>query len=251
MKFLSSILSGIAIFSLHSTTLAAATRPATLAEGPNSLSNVINVSRLLSEHQRDAVVMFSCSVFLAGGATNAVTYRATPGAAALEAEIKRGLAKAKFFPAIINGKPTPVRVNGTVIFAANAGHASVHAYLNQEPDELARGSDFIAPQVPWTSNLEVKVLQEIESLRKHPMQAAVELRVTVDAQGKVEKGQVLSEDPPASGAGPAVLKAYEEAAFVPGFRHGRPVSCTFTATEFFSLGGSRIPESIRALRSSR
>ena len=122
-------------------------RPALIGNGPDSLVNLIDTEKLLREGQGDAVVMFEEPVLAAPLKMDLGTvYRASPNSKLLQKEILRALKRARFVPAIAQHKPARVFFRGTVMFfARNQPHLRILA--NQDPQELARLSDFIAPQL--------------------------------------------------------------------------------------------------------
>src|SRR3989440_9051724 len=78
-------------------------RPILLGTGPDALINRIDSAGLLNQGQKDAAIMFSCSVKSDGSVLSVSTYRGTPASKPLEQEILKRLAAAanpKFVPAI-------------------------------------------------------------------------------------------------------------------------------------------------------
>src|SRR6058998_2358097 len=95
-------------------------RPALLGTGPDSLINRIDTAGLIKQGQKDAAIMFSCSVKKDGTVLSVSTYRGTPDSKLLEQEILKKLSAAanpKFIPAIYNHMPVGAIYYGTVTFA--------------------------------------------------------------------------------------------------------------------------------------
>ena len=64
---------------------------------------------------------------------------------------------------------------------------------------------------------------------------ATELLVSTDAGGSVKNISVLSEDPKGFNFGHAAVQEFQHVKFIPGFRNGQPVPCTFTYTTYVSV----------------
>src|SRR5947209_13849921 len=127
-------------------------RPILLGTGSESLINRVDTAGLVKQGQKDAAVMFSCSVKKDGTVLSVSTYRGTPDSKLLEQEILKKLAAAanpKFVPAIYNHIPVDAIYYGTVTFAVVDGKPRLRIFSNQERDELAKESDFIGPQPFW------------------------------------------------------------------------------------------------------
>src|SRR3979411_1539251 len=80
-------------------------RPALLGSGPGSLINRIDTQDLVKKGQKDAAIMFTCSVKKNGDVVWSGTYRGTPGSKLLEQELFKRLAGAKIGPAVLNTGP--------------------------------------------------------------------------------------------------------------------------------------------------
>src|SRR5437764_11615459 len=127
-------------------------RPVLLGTGPDALINRIDAAGLMKQGQKDAAVMFSCSVKRDGSVLSVSTYRGTPDSKPLEQEILKRLSAAanpKFMPAIYNHIPVDAIYYGTVTFAIVNNKPRLRIFSNQERTELAKESDFIGPQPFW------------------------------------------------------------------------------------------------------
>jgi hypothetical protein len=203
-------------------------RPALIGNGPKALINLIDTKKLMRKRQGDALMNFQCLVSTSGQPVDPVTYRATPGAGTLETEVISALQRCSFIPAIYDGKPTEVLFLGTVVFVVADGKPHLRIYANQNRDDIATGNDFIAPQlIPETRKKISLVQNELEKARIYHQNGVVELSTTVDANGNQEDIGVVSEDPPGFNFGRAELELSAGAKYIPGFRNGRPVDCTF------------------------
>lgn len=219
-------LSAIVLLTLASTGLAEAQnarpqfRPAVLGSGPDSLINRIDGEALVKAGQKDGAVMFCSLVNKSGAAVQSRTYRAMPDTAALEDEVRKKLAEAKFAPAIYNHQPVDVILSGTVIFSTS-GKPRVRIFLNQDPNELKTAADFIAPQPVFGSDSGFTGLDYPDELPA-PISAVVDLGLNVDASGKVRDMRVIAEEPPLLGFGEVARRDFGSAKFIPAFRDGDP-----------------------------
>ncbi len=213
---------------------APAFRPALVGNGAKSLVNLIDVDRLVAKGQKDAVIMFECYVGRNGKAEDGTTYRGTPDSKRLAEAVKAALERAYFIPALYNQKPTAVYFAGAAMFYALNGRPQLHVYANQNAEDLRQGKDFIAPQLIAGSDDWESAKPELEKARLHQRNGAAVLAISVDSTGKVTKMKVASEDPPNYNFGRAALKEYASAHYIPGFRNGQPVACTFDYTSYVS-----------------
>jgi len=209
-------------------------RPALVGNDPKALINLIDTKKLMEKGQGNGLLNFQCHVGPSGEPINPVTFRATPGSEALEREVISALWRCRFIPAIDNGKPVTVVLIGTVVFVVADGKRHLRVYMNQNRDDIAKGNDFIAPQlIPATIN-KVPLNDELAKGRIYRLKGGiVELAITVDANGNQKQIRVVSEDPPGFNFGKAEVELLWGAKYIPGFRNGRPVECTFNQFGWF------------------
>ena len=210
-------------------------RPALIGNGPYALVNLIDTKKLMEKGQRDGLSSFQCHVTDSGKVANYVVYRETPGSKVLKEELGNALWRSSFIPAIYNGKPTGVLFLGTVLFVVADGKPHLRIYANQDRDDIAKGNNFIAPQLIAGTANKVPLKDELAKARIYHQQGVVELETTVDANGNQKHIKVLSEDPPGFNFGKAELELLWDAKYIPGFRNGRPVDCTFDQYHWFWL----------------
>jgi len=209
-------------------------RPALIGNGPKALINMIDTKKLMEKGQRDGLLNFQCLVSTSGQPANPVTFRATPGSGALEMGVMSALWSCRFIPAIYDGKLTEVVFLGTVLFVVTDGKPHLRIYANQNRDDIAKGNDFIAPQlIPETRKKISLVQDELGKARIYHEKGVVELVTTVDANGNQKHIRVLSEDPPGFNFGKAELELSWGAKYIPGFRNGGRVECTFNQYIWF------------------
>ena len=202
-------------------------RPILLGKGPNSLVDQIDTASLIKKGQKDAAVMFYCIVNKNGKTLSSETYRGTAGSKALQDEVTQRLDTAKFAPAIYDYKPVDAVYYGTVVFAVINGKPRLRIFSNQEPEELKKESDFIAPQ-PFLGGQSKFLGLHYPSGQAVEVDAVVELSLTVDAIGNLKEISVKSEKPPFLGFGETALADFHGAKFIPGFRNGQPVESKIT-----------------------
>ncbi len=232
MRILAILLFALTI-PLHAATLPER-RPALIGAGSDSLVNLIDSAGLMKQGQRDAWVMFDCVVDTGGRAGRVVQYRVSPDAQLLQREVSRKLKRAKFIPAANKGRLVNIGISGTAIFVLQNGRPRLRIYLNQEMDELKRGSDFIAPQL---------LGQPGYSFPGHAsylgLSSTVKIRLSVDAEGKITEVKALGDTMPGEGFGEAAEWSVRHSFFLPAYRNGRPVA-SVTTLDYHFYGRSYI-----------
>jgi TonB family protein len=216
-------------------------RPVLLGQGPNALINRIDEQDLIRKGQKDALVMFMCSVRKTGELEWSATYRGTPDSDSLKQELQKRISPAadpRFIPAIYNHQPVDAIYYGTVTFRIVNGKPRLRIFSNQEADELEKEHDFIGPQ-PFFGNgsgftgFHYPPLEE----GRVPVDGMVELKMKIDGTGSLQEINVLSETPPLLGVGNAALADFRNAKFIPAFRDGKPVACDVTLPVFYKAAG--------------
>lgn len=212
-------------------------RPILLGTGPDSLINRIDAADLIRKGQKDAAIMFSCSVKKDGSVLSASTYRGTPDSKPLEQEVLKNLSAAanpKFLPAVYNHLPVDAIYYGTVMFRVIDGKPRLRIFSNQDREELKKESDFIGPQPFWGADSKFNGFH-YPADEDAPVQvdASAELQVKVNATGNLVELTLLSEEPPFIGIGDAAFDAMSKAKFIPAFRDGKPVACDVKIPIYF------------------
>src|SRR5436309_4899864 len=118
-------------------------RPVLLGSGPDSLINRIDTADLVRKGQKDAAIMFSCSVKKDGSVLSVSTYRGTPDSKLLEQELLKKLSAAaspKMIPAVYNHMVVDAIYYGTVMLAIVDGKPRLRIFSNQERTELTKES---------------------------------------------------------------------------------------------------------------
>jgi len=210
-------------------------RPALVGNGPKALVNLFDTKKLMEKGERDAILMFTCPVSRSGNAFGPWIPRQTPGSKPLEDELDLALMKCRFIPAIYNGERTDVIFSGTVLFMVIDGKPHLRIYANQNRDDVNKGNDFIAPQVVGDTVDYAGIKYDLAAYRVHHRRGRVDFSVTVDANGNQKGMKVILEDPPGDPFGYSELarKAYAKTKWIPGFRNGHAVECTFEYSTWF------------------
>jgi TonB-like protein len=208
-------------------------RPALLGTGPLAVINRIDRIGLLRKGQKDATLMFRCSVTKTGEIAHTWIYRATPESTALEQEVLRCLGAALVIPAIYNYEPVDVLFYGTVSFKNVMGKPRLRIFANQETKELEKESDFIGPQPFAGGDSKFAGLHYPKSEIPVAISGLVELALKIDAEGNLKELTLVSEYPPLAGFGQAATEDFKVAKFIPAFRDGKPVECSITLPVYY------------------
>jgi TonB family protein len=227
----------ICTLSLGVTTLANAQfKPAMVDGGSDAVLKLVNVQKLMERGQKDAVVMFDRPVFtanLGNVLATQITY-ASPGSERLQTDLVRAINAVPFTPALVDGKRTQVAFYGTATFSTKDGKPQLRIYANQEPDEIAAGHDFVAPQtIMVKSKSNDAVANLLSEARAKHKSGAVILSVSVDPAGRPTDVKVVSESPTGFHFGAAAAMLTREENFIPGFRNGKPAACTVKIRNVF------------------
>jgi TonB family protein len=216
-------------------------RPILLGQGPKSLIDRIDTQDLIRKGQKDALIMFNCSVRKDGSVEWSATYRGTPDSDFLKQELQKKLSPAsdpRFIPGVYNHQLVDAIYYGTVTFAVLDGKPRLRIFSNQEAEELAKEHDFIGPQ-PFFGN-ESKFTgfhYPPPEAARVPVDGNVELKMKIDVNGNLQELTVVSENPPFLGFADAAVSDFRNAKFIPAFRDGKPVACDVTLPVFYKAAG--------------
>ena len=208
-------------------------RPALLGVGPTALINRIDTQSLIKGGQKDASVMFSCTVTKTGGIGEIRTYRGTAGSSLLERELVKRLEGTTFIPAIYNHQPVHVIFFGTVVFSIPNGKTRLRIFANQEMEELKKESDFIGPQPFVGRESKFEGIHYPEDVATAEISGLVDLAMKIDADGNLKELRVVTEEPPLIGFARAASEDFRVAKFIPAFRDGKVVECSITLPIYY------------------
>jgi TonB family protein len=216
-------------------------RPILIGTGPESLINRIDASGLAKQGQKDAAIMFSCSVKRDGSVLSVSTYRATADSKLLEQEVLKKLAVAsnpKMLPAVYNHMQVDAIYYGTVILTIVNDKPRLRIFSNQERTELAKEADFIGPQPFWGADSKFNGFHyPTADTAPVKVDGSAELQLKVDESGVLRDLKLLSEQPPFLGFGDAAFEDMSKAKFIPAFRDGKPVACEVTIPLYYKAPG--------------
>ncbi len=211
-------------------------RPILLGGGPTALINQIDTADLMKKGQKDAAIMFSCSVLKTGEVVWSGTYRGTPDSKLLEQELHKKMAPAagaKFIPAIYKGVPVDAIYYGTVTFAIVSGKPRFRIFSNQQANELEKENDFVGPQPFFGGDSKFNGIHYPTKEAPVKVDGVVELHLKIDADGNLQDIKVSAEKPPFLGFAEAAMSDFKNAKFIPAFRDGKPVACDVTLPVFY------------------
>jgi hypothetical protein len=213
-------------------------RPVLIGKGPDALINRIDTQDLMKNGQKDALILFICSVTKRGEVEWTALYGGTADSKPLENELRKRLSAAadqRFVPAVYNHRPVDAIYYGTVVFAVVDGKPRLRIFSNQEMAEVKAESDFVGPQPFFGPESKFNGFH-------YPPEAvlvdgAVKLGMKIDASGNLQEIEVLSEEPPLLGFADAALDDFGNAKFIPAFRAGKPVACDVTLPVLYKARG--------------
>jgi len=208
-------------------------RPSLLGAGPLSVINRIDTQGLIRKGQKDATLMFCCSVKRTGEIAHTWIYRQSPESVALEQEVFRCLDTAVFVPAIYNRQTVHTLFFGTVSFKVVNGKPRLRIFANQEAEELQKESDFVGPQPFVGRESKFEGLHYPNDVLTASISGLVELAMKIDATGNLKEMRLISEHPPLAGFARAASEDFKVATFIPAFRDGKPVECSVTLPVYY------------------
>lgn len=212
-------------------------RPVLLGTGPGALINKIDTADLIKKGQKDAAIMFSCSILKNGDIAWSGTYRGTPNSKLLEQELRKHIAPAgglKFIPAVYDHQLVDAIYYGTVTFAVVDDKPRLRIFSNQETAELEKENDFIGPQPFFGGESGFDGLH-YPSSEDAPVQldGVAEIGLKIGEKGNLQKIKMLREEPSFVGFGEAAVADFGKAKFIPAFRDGKPVACEVTLPVYY------------------
>ena len=202
-------------------------RPALMVQGKSSLVNLLDIDSLMKRGQGTGMVFFSTVVGTNGDTRRYYTrvYGGSANTELLTREITGKIDRSIFHPALYHGTPQAAMVCGTVAYAVVEGKPHLRIYLNQEMEDLKKSNDFIAPQLLFLTGTQFQL--------HHPTlgQTAgiATVRMSVDETGNVTGMKLEYESPKGKDfGGQLMMDLRKDAKFLPGYRNGKPVACSFT-----------------------
>jgi hypothetical protein len=206
-------------------------RPILIGQGPDALINRIDTQDLINKGQKDGWVRFICAVRKNGDVIWSQLFGSAPNSDLLKLELSKRLSSAanpKLIPAVFNHQPVDAIYYGTLTFKVVNGKPRLRIFSNQQQAEVEAESNFVAPQPFFGPGSKFDGFHYPKGTARMPVDGVVQVHIKVDAMGNFGGGEVVSEEPPFQGFGPAAAKDLHDAGFIPGFRDGEPVYCEVT-----------------------
>ena len=204
----------------------ASTSPAMVGNGDDSLAAQLHYPKKAKAAHTQAAVPFYCEIKTDGKPDhiNTVDYK---GKREFTDTVDHALRKCHFQPAMVDGKPVPVMIGGTVIFMFQGNVPAIVVSLSTaEKEKTAQMGNYIQPQM-ITSDAEFrrKVLKNRFDMFFEPGEhPSAEVLAHVDAHGNMTGTKLLAEAPPKGGWGTLLVKSMEGAKFIPALNNGAPVA---------------------------
>jgi TonB family protein len=215
-------------------------RPILIGTGPDALINRIDTQDLMKKGQKDAFILFICSVRKTGELAWSGLYGGTPDSKLLGDELRKRLSAAadqRFMPAVCNHRLVDAIYYGTVVFAVVNGKPRLRIFSNQEPAEVKEEHDFIGPQPFFGPESKFTGFHYPNETAPVLVDGIVKLQMKIDPSGNLQDIKVLSEEPPFLGFADAALADFRSAKFIPAFRDGKPVACDVTLPVLYNAKG--------------
>lgn len=202
-------------------------RPALMVQGKSSLVNLIDSDSLMKKGQGTGMVFFSTVVGTGGDTRKYYTrvYGGTPNTELLTREIIGKIDRSLFHPALYHSTAQEAMICGTVAYAVVEGKPHLRIYLNQEMEDLKKSNDFIAPQLLFLTGTQFQL--------HHPtlgqIAGVATVRMSIDETGNITGMKLEYESPKGKDfGGQLMMDLRKDAKFLPGYRNGKPVACSFT-----------------------
>src|SRR5260370_12578901 len=202
-----------------------------IGTGQDALINRIDTQDLMKKGQKDAFILFICSVRKSGELEWSGLYGGTPDSKPLEDDLRKRLSAAadqRFIPAVYNHRPVDAIYYGTVVFAVVNGKPRLRIFSNQELAEVKDEHDFIGPQPLFGPDSKFTGFHYPNETASVLVDGVVKLQLKIDATGNLQDIKILSEIPPFLGFADAALPHFHNAKFIPAFRDDNAVTCDGT-----------------------
>jgi hypothetical protein len=181
-----------------------------------------------AQHQQ-AAIPFYCEIGTDGKPTHIHTLE-YKGKGEFTDTVDHALRKGRFQPAMVDGKPTPVMIGGTVIFVFQGNTPAVVVSLSSaDKEKTARMGNYIQPQMIGSdAEFRRKIYKNRFDIVYHPGEhPSAEVMAHVDAQGNLTGTTLVAEAPPQGGCGTLLTKAFQGAKFIPALNNGAAVAGDF------------------------
>jgi TonB-like protein len=223
-KLFLTVLAGVTVF--FSNLNAASTQPAMVGGGGDSLAAHLHYPKKAKEKHTQAAVPFYCEI-KADGKPDHISTIDLKGKREFTDAVDHALRKCHFQPAMIDGKPVPVMIGGTVIFMFQGNVPAIVVSLSSaDKEKTAKMGNYIQPQMIGSdAEFRRKILKNrFDIFFEAGERPSAEVVAHVDAQGNMTGTKLLAEAPPKGGWGTLLVKSMQGAKFIPALDNGKPVA---------------------------
>jgi hypothetical protein len=225
-KFITAISIGLGLTAAGSNLNAAGTRPAMVGSGGESFAAQLHYPAKAKAAHTQAAVPFYCEIGADGKPAHisTVDYK---GKGEFTDAVDHALRKGRFQPAMVDGKPVPVMIGGTVIFMFQGNTPAIVVSLSSaDKEKTAKMGNYIQPQmIGGDAEFRRKMLKNRFDILYHPGEhPSAEVVAHVDAQGNMTGSTLVAEAPPNGGWGTLLVKTMEGAKFIPALNNNMPVA---------------------------
>jgi TonB family protein len=216
----------VALIAICSNLNAADTRPAMVGSGPDSLAAQLHYPKKAKEARTQAAVPLYCEIKTNGKAehVSTVDYK---GKREFTDMVDHAVRRCRFQPAMVDGKPVPVMIGGTVIFMFQGNVPAIVVSLSSaDKEKTAHMGNYIQPQMIGSdAEFRRKILKNrFNIFFEAGERPSAEVLAHVDAKGNMTGTKLLAEAPPKGGWGTLLVKSMEGAKFIPALNNGSPVA---------------------------
>lgn len=219
----------VAFTALPSTINGAPTRPAMVGNGGESFAAQLHYPPKAKASRTQAAVPFYCEIGPDGKPSHihTIDYK---GKRQFTDAVDHALRGGRFQPAMVDGKPVPVMIGGTVIFMFTGNTPAVVVSLSTaDKEKTAKLGNYIQPQLIGSdAEFRRKIFKSRFDIHflpgEHP---SAEVLAHVDAQGNLTGTTLTAEAPPKGGYGANLVKAFQGAKFIPAMNNGSPTAGDF------------------------
>lgn len=226
-------------------------QPAMIAQGGDSVAAKLHYPEQAKAQKKEAAVQFYCEVGTDGHARDTIVVAEDPFGPFRKA-VEKAIQQGRFTPARAGGKSVPAMVGGTVFFLSSKGQPTMLVSLTSaDKSKAASGANYSQPQMLRSYAELERGINKWWSLVNQPAAAdvvrgganAVEVMLSVDANGNLTGTKVTFETHPNGGLGAVVAKACEGAKFIPAYANGKRVAGQMNLPVNFKM--VRVPGEMR------
>jgi len=216
----------VGLLGICSSLNAAGTQPAMVGSGGDSLAAHLHYPKQAKGAHTQAAVPFYCEI-KADGKPDHISTIDYKGKREFTDMVDHALRKCHFQPAMVDGKPVPVMIGGTVIFMFQGNVPAIVVSLSSaDKEKTAQMGNYIQPQMIGSdAEFRRKILKNrFDIFFEAGERPSAEVVAHVDAQGNMTGTTLVAEAPPKGGWGSLLVKSMQGAKFIPALNKGAPVA---------------------------